>query len=212
MRTFGIQQALCTLSLAVLLALTGCVSSEAPEPDSADLGVTTQAATNVRTGDGTFILCASNIVLNGAGNLQSCILANNTNVRTGTGAFIFFKAATLLSLFSTGAAQQGTLLNNTNTRTATGAFLTFAANTGLALDAAGNGFSGVIASDTNIHTGAGFAPCLAGQLVNLFSTGNLQTCVLFTAMTFPNGSGGTLSCGTGHRITLSAAGVFLSCP
>jgi hypothetical protein len=211
MRTFGTQQALCTLSLAVLLALTGCVASEASEPGSADLGVTAQAVTNVRTGDGTFILCASSIVLNGAGNLQSCILANNTNVRTGTGAFVFFRAATLLAVFPTGAAQQGVLLNNTNVRTATGAFLTFAANTGLALDAAGNGFSGVIASDTNIHTGAGFAPCMAAQLVNLFPTGNVQTCVLFTTMTFPNGSGGTLSCNTGHRITLSAAGIFQSC-
>ena len=123
-----------------------------------------------------------------------------------------FKAATVLSLFPTGAAQQGTLLNNTNVRTGTGAFLLFAANTGLALDAAGNAFSGVIASDTSIHTGAGSAPCMAAQLVNLFPTGNLQTCVLFSTMTFPNGSGGTLSCGAGHRITLSAAGIFLSCP
>jgi hypothetical protein len=47
--------------------------------------------------------------------------------------------------------------------------------------------------------------------VNLFSTGNLQTCVLFNPMTFPNGSGGTVSCSTGHRITLSAAGIFQSC-
>jgi hypothetical protein len=123
MRTFRTQQALCTLPIFVLLAITGCLSSDAAEPESADLEVTTQASTAVRTGDGTFIQCASAISLNSAGNLASCVLANNTNVRTGTGAFVFFKAATTLFVYPTGAAQQGVLLNNTNTRTATGAFL-----------------------------------------------------------------------------------------